>query len=208
MSKRAVFAALLAIIFAAPSTAQERLGDPKLIQSSAERQLPRIVDGFLIGSAHWSDANARLALMEALTQWLSSECDLPSTPDLPRVLLVAPRQISAIRYGRLLSSASQANASAGDEADDRTVAIYVDSERTIYLPDNFTGSTPADLSILVHEVVHHMQNIAGLRYDCPRAREKPAYLAQERWLAQFGQDLWGQFQIDPLTLLVNSACIS
>lgn len=207
MSKRFSVGLLLAILLVAPAIAQERLGDADLIRSSAERQLPSIATDFVKGSAQWSDADAKLALMRALSQWLSSNFDLPSTPELPRISLVAPTRISAIRYGRLLSSAARDNASTGDEAGDRTVAIYVDSEQTIYLPDNFTGSTPAELSILVHEFVHHMQNLARLRYDCPQAREKPAYLAQEKWLDQFGQDLWSQFQVDPLTLLVNSGCI-
>ena len=59
----------------------------------------------------------------------------------------------------------------------------------------------------MHEMVHHMQNMAGLHYDCPQAREKTAYLAQERWLEQFGSDLSGEFQIDPFTVFVRSACI-
>ena len=109
--------------------------------------------------------------------------------------------------GRLLSLASRDNVSAGDAATDRTVAIYVDSEQTIYLPDNFTARTPVELSVLVHELVHHMQNLAKLRFDCPQAREKIAYLAQQRWLVQFGQDLSDQFQVDPFTVFVKSACI-
>jgi hypothetical protein len=202
-----IAAALLAILFVGPATAQVRLGDAKPIQSSAERQLPGIASDFLKRSADWSDSDAKLALLRALSQWLSSNFDLPSTPELPRVSLVAPLRISAIRYGQLSGSAARHNAPVGDGAADRTVAIYVDSERTIYLPDNFTGSTPAELSVLLHEIVHHIQNLARLRYDCPQAREKTAYLAQERWLNQFDQDLSSEFQIDPFTILVNTGCI-
>jgi hypothetical protein len=41
-----------------------------------------------------------------------------------------------------------------------TVAIYVDPERTIYLSNEWTGSGIAYLSVLVHEMVHHLQNLA------------------------------------------------
>jgi hypothetical protein len=82
----------------------------------------------------------------------------------------------------------------------------VDGERTIYLPSDFTGRTAEDLSVLVHELVHHIQNAAGLRHECPQAREKDAYLAQEQWLAQFKKSLASEFGIDPFTVLVNGLC--
>jgi hypothetical protein len=58
----------------------------------------------------------------------------------------------------------------------------------------------------VHEMVHHLQNVGGLKYPCPDAREKPAYLAQDRWLRRFGLDLETAFGIDLFTVLVRSAC--
>src|SRR5260221_11569978 len=30
------------------------------------------------------------------------------------------------------------------------------------------GRTPAELSILVHEMVHHFQNVLGLKHECPQ----------------------------------------
>jgi predicted metalloprotease len=87
------------------------------------------------------------------------------------------------------------------------VAIYNDITKTIFLPDAWTGTTAAEVSVLVHEMVHHLQNLAGLKYDCPAAREKPAYLAQDKWLQLYGLDLETEFQIDKFTLVVSSACM-
>lgn len=87
------------------------------------------------------------------------------------------------------------------------VAVYGDLERTIYLPEGWTGETPAELSILVHELVHHIQHVGGLTYACHAAQEKVAYAAQDRWLQLFGRDLASDFGIDPFTLLVNTICI-
>jgi hypothetical protein len=87
------------------------------------------------------------------------------------------------------------------------VAIYNDMTKTIFLSDTWTGTTPAELSVLLHEMVHHLQNLAGLTYDCPAAREKPAYLAQDRWLQRHGLDLEKEFEIDKFTLVVSSACL-
>jgi hypothetical protein len=40
------------------------------------------------------------------------------------------------------------------------VAVYDDLTKTIFLPHSWKGETPADLSVLVHEMVHHLQNNA------------------------------------------------
>ena len=38
-------------------------------------------------------------------------------------------------------------------------------------------------------------------------REKPAYLAQDKWLAQFGLSLEKEVEVDMFTVVVSSACI-
>lgn len=70
-----------------------------------------------------------------------------------------------------------------------------------------TGSTPAESSVLVHELVHHLQKVAGLLYDCAEVREKLAYQAQARWLEHFGTSLAEAFQLDPMTVLVRTNCM-
>jgi hypothetical protein len=87
------------------------------------------------------------------------------------------------------------------------VAVYDDLTKTIFLPDTWKGDTPADLSVLVHEMVHHLQNNAHKKYDCAGAREGLAYAAQDKWLKLFGRDLSSEFQIDAFTLKVSTACI-
>jgi hypothetical protein len=62
------------------------------------------------------------------------------------------------------------------------------------------------LSVLVHEIVHYLQDVAQLRYSCPQEREALAYEAQERWLGLFGTSLEAEFDIDRLTLLVTTRC--
>ena len=79
-------------------------------------------------------------------------------------------------------------------------------KRAIILTDNWRGRSPAEISILVHEMVHHIQNKAGLTYDCPQARETLAYAAQDLWLSYFGNNLEQEFSIDPLVLKVTTTC--
>ena len=69
------------------------------------------------------------------------------------------------------------------------------------------GESPADQSIFVHEMVHHLQNLAGVKFECPAAREKAAYLAQDKWLARFGKSLENEFDVDMFTVVISSACM-
>ena len=144
-------------------------------------------------------------LLAAIETWLSIEFDLPIPGNHPRIELVPPAEIAALRYRGRFPNAGTERASSGHSASD-IVAVYSDSARTIYLAENWTGGTPAELSVLVHEMVHHLQNLAGLKYECPQAREKLAYLAQERWLALFGRDLAQDFELDGFSLLAKTKC--
>ena len=149
------------------------------------------------------------ALLTAIALWLSANFNLPPLSEPPKIELVSPARIMAIRHQafnveRRHDIAAMAMPPVSDSCD--TVAVYDDSNRTIYLPLTWTGGTAADLSMLVHEMVHHLQNIGGIRYECPAAREELAYRAQDQWLRLFGQSLEHTFGIDKFTLKVSTSC--
>jgi len=89
----------------------------------------------------------------------------------------------------------------------QVISLYNVPMKTIYLLPGWTGRTPAELSMLVHELVHHLQNVGHIAYACPQERETLAYEAQEKWLSLFGRDLLRDFKIDPFTLLMNTKCL-
>lgn len=147
------------------------------------------------------------ALLTAIALWLSANFNLPPLSEQPNVELVSQVRIMAIRHQAFNIEKRQDVAAMPPVSDPRaTVAIYDDSNRTIYLPLTWTGSTAAELSMLVHEMVHHLQNLGGIKYECPAAREQLAYLAQDKWLGLFGQDLEQAFEIDKFTLKVSTSC--
>jgi hypothetical protein len=150
-------------------------------------------------------------LVTMIVLWLSTNFDLVATNQHPTVKIVPPTEIVYLRYGArtpekqrevLALSRNAGSAEKGREA----VAVYDDAARTIMLPEGWSGSTPAELSVLVHEIVHHLQKVEGLKYECPAAREALAYAAQERWLSLFGRSLLSEFDIDPFTLKVSTSC--
>jgi hypothetical protein len=86
------------------------------------------------------------------------------------------------------------------------VAVYDARRNRILLPHGWNGQSPAELSVVVHEMVHHLQNKAGTKFACPAEREEMAYAAQEKWLGLFGTNLEREFEIDTFTLKMSTTC--
>ncbi|HVL55649.1 MAG TPA: DUF6647 family protein [Burkholderiaceae bacterium] len=151
------------------------------------------------------------ALLTLIATWLSIQFGLPATAELPQVERASAAQMAAVRHHRVaqLQPAHAPGSAAGVDphaAGEGVFAMYDDATRTIYLDPDWTGTSPAETSLLVHEMVHHLQNVAGLKFNCAGEREKDAYRAQRAWLELFGRTLEGEFGIDPMTLLVRTNC--
>jgi hypothetical protein len=152
-------------------------------------------------------------LLTVIVTWLSINFGLPAIYEHPHVEFVSAARIAEVRHSRLKASqpdditGAEAERSAPPEFAHDVHAFYDDPSQTIYLPKGWSGATPAGVSVLVHELVHHLQNVAGLKYDCSEAREKPAYGAQSRWLELFGMELADEFEIDAMTILVRTNCM-
>jgi hypothetical protein len=150
-------------------------------------------------------------LLASIVSWLSANFELPVTEDLPQIRFVPPAVLLAIRCGAS-DREPPADMERGcgqallPESAQDVVALYEDTSRTIYLQEGWTGASPAEFSVLVHEMVHHLQNLGGMVYECADARERPAFIAQGRWLELFGRTLESEFSMDPMTLLLRTTC--
>lgn len=139
-------------------------------------------------------------LIALLVAWLAAGFGLPADAPPPGVAQVPPETMLERRI-------EAAGAGAAGAAADSLHAVYDDRSRTILLPERWDAGSPAETSILVHELVHHLQNAAGLAYPCAAARERLAYEAQERWLGLFGLTLADSFGIDRMTLRLRTRCM-
>ena len=203
------FAIVLSVITLSMSSA---FADEKQ-DTVVNRALQQAVDDhtifaeFLLGAASAREMSARRALLVRIDEWLTSNFELPRAAEYPKVEYASASKLVALRYNGLAVAPSDVTGSIQRAAiEQATVAVYVDGEKTIYLPNEWSGRSPAELSVLVHEMVHHMQNLSGIRYECPRQREKLAYAAQDKFLQLFGRDLEGEFEVNPFTVLVRSTC--
>ena len=147
-----------------------------------------------------------------IVTWLSVNLGLPAIYEHPRIEFVSQAEMQALpaaeHYPRgRADSASRTHYNRSYRAGSNIQALYDDRTRTIYLSSDWEGATPAELSILVHEMVHHLQNAGGLKYECAQAREKPAYRAQDKWLALSGRNLLEEFKLDAMTMLVRTNCM-
>ena len=181
-----------------PALSVERSGPPGVAGSSPPELADRV---FTVAAGNEAKVPQRQLLI-AIGHWLTAAYGLPSLQNAPKLVLATPHELVARRYPMLLS----VDAKAGTKPLPDLVAVYGDRERTIYVTAAWSGSEPVAVSVLVHEMVHHMQNEAGMRFACPEEREKQAFAAQADWLAMFGTDLETELAIDPLTLLVRTSC--
>ncbi|WP_232816716.1 DUF6647 family protein [Paracoccus zhejiangensis] len=135
------------------------------------------------------------SLLEVIELWLVSNFDLVPAENAPELRAMTAADLVALRHG------PNSSVSPGD-----VVAAYDHRSRTIYLTDGWRGQDAAELSVMVHEMVHHLQASAGMRFSCPAERERLAYEAQDAWLQLFGQNLTSALNIDPAALLVSTVC--
>lgn len=155
-------------------------------------------------------AHPSQTVLKEIVIWLSTNFDLPRIFMHPNVEIVSRVEIAALRYNGFVWVAPRDIVTEGERGPPDTsgvAAVYDDKMKTIYLPEGWTGVTPAERSILVHAMVHHLQNLGNLKYECPPAREQLAYAAQDKWLGLSGLNLIDEFGLDPFILAVGTRCI-
>jgi hypothetical protein len=189
--------------------AQEQLAKERAQETAAERQQPGLPLQSIPKSAQVNEVRATPASLNELAGWLAANYDLPYSAEPLRLERVSPPRLYQLRHRAFLSSQTASdNATSQPGYQREVVAAYDDKNRIVYLPENWTGETIAEQSLLVHEMVHHLQNVAGQKFTCAAEREKTAYLAQDKWLRQHGLDLEKAFNVDMFTVVVMSACMN
>lgn len=86
-------------------------------------------------------------------------------------------------------------------------AFYSEKDHTIYLPDSWNPNALRDRSILLHELVHHLQYLNHVKVTCESEYEFQAFKLEAAWLDEQGVeyplDLMG---VDLRYVLMLSHC--
>ncbi len=86
-------------------------------------------------------------------------------------------------------------------------ALYSQPAGTVYLRKNWDASNLRDQSELLHELIHHFQNVHNLKYGCGAEREKLAYDLQIKWLREQGvADPYEYLEINAFFVVMASVC--
>jgi hypothetical protein len=207
MLRYTLLCAALSVSAASPAVANE---EKKISETypSARQSVPAVdpfeIDGtYAGGDPHASvfDASPLISVIA----WASNVANLPATKELPAVRTIAVG--TTVILQSMLPDESEEIATSYKWTQNDFTALYDDGSRTIYLPDQWTGTTAAEMSMLAHATVQHLQNVAGVTYACPQLRNAVAYDVQARWLGLFDRTMADEFGIDPDILTVSNQCI-
>ncbi len=149
-------------------------------------------------------------LVTLIMSWLAINFGVSVPNELPGMQFKPPIELGFLYYGASTPEAQSKvrKALAGVAVGKRQAAASLCDtvHHTILLPEGWSVRKPSDVSLVVHELVHHLQTTSGLRYPCSEEREILAYAAQEKWLGEYGTSLEREFGIDAMTLFVRTHC--
>ncbi len=132
------------------------------------------------------------ALSEHMIEWIASNTELLSY-ERPDIRFATGEWMAA----RL----NQKNMVAPPEA------LYGMGTHTLYLSNQWSPTDLRDQSILLHELVHHLQLMNETHVACPAQYNGLAYQVQIAWLREAGESAPFEFLgIGPIDIFVQSLC--
>ncbi|HEX6319095.1 MAG TPA: DUF6647 family protein [Burkholderiales bacterium] len=139
-------------------------------------------------------ARGMSGLVLTLLAWITVEMGVGMPPS-PDVVVVPEEQMSERAYGREW------------RLSDDVPAAYDRATRTVYLRNDWNPVDLRSRARLLHELVHHVQNVNGVPYDCPASREPEAYNLALQWLEEEGAaDPYATLGIDEFSIWILSRC--
>ncbi|MBE9640984.1 DUF6647 family protein [Salipiger mangrovisoli] len=136
----------------------------------------------------WRHSATISVLVETLETWLDARAPWPRKASEPEVRLISQSSADARSSPRFAGTGP-------------TRGLYDAETDTIYLVRPWDRRDPVDVSILLHEIVHHRQDGAQ-HWVCPEAQELSAYRLQDAWLAELGL----QADVNWIAIVLASGC--
>ena len=128
------------------------------------------------------------ALVDTLDDWLDVNSDWQRRKTSPRIRVVS-EWVAAERQGT--TSSFQRG---------RLRGLYDPKRLEILLVQPWNARSAQDVSVLLHELVHHRQSTH--HWYCPAAQELPAYRLQDAWLAERGLDA----EVNWVAVVLDAGC--
>ena len=133
-------------------------------------------------------------LIAFLLLWIGAETDYNVNVPHPNIIQMNQVEMDAMFYGK-------ENRSAG-----KLHAFYDPRENTIYLNEDFDIHNAFDKGVLLHELLHYVQdmnNVVGDKFESWRQTELEVYKLQEKYLLEVHGV---KFEYDELFVKLQSVC--
>ena len=130
-------------------------------------------------------------ILTALMIWLGANTPFDTNHDIPNVLFLSQTQMEQMYYK-------------GESKIPNTLRGLYDTESdTIILPDTWDRRKAWDMGVLLHEMVHYLQDQNNYQFSCTSEMERDAWPIQQRYLKERHDYAW---DYDGLWYAVISTC--
>ena len=131
-------------------------------------------------------------ILTALMIWLGANTTLDTNHDIPKVLFLPQAEMEALYYPE-----NQ------EKFPNKLHGLYDQESDTIILPDDWDRRDAWDMGVLVHEMVHYLQDVNNVKFNCTAEMEKDAWPIQQKYLKDRHDYDW---EYDGLWFMVISTC--
>jgi hypothetical protein len=130
-------------------------------------------------------------IIMALLIWIGANTDYNTDIPDPVVLFLTQDKMEKVYYG-------------GETHSGTTLHGFYDTKlNLIVMPDTWDRNDPWNISILLHELIHYVQDMNEIEYRCMAEMEKDAWPLQKKYLKEEHNFDW---EYDKLWHLLISAC--
>ena len=132
----------------------------------------------MTGDTHFKYLLIMKEIITALMIWLGANSDFNVNMDIPTVIFLPQDQMEQQYYG-------------GKKHSDINLHAFYDTENDIIvLPDTWDRREPWDLSVLLHEIIHYVQDQNEVRFNCVQEMEVKTWPLQQKYLQQVHDVDW------------------
>ena len=111
-------------------------------------------------------------ILTALMIWIGANSNLDTNHDIPVVLFLTQEQMEHMYYGE------------HEHEKDSLHGLYDTDDNVIILPDTWDRRKPWDLGVLLHEMVHYLQDQNDIKFACMANMERDAWPLQQKYLSE------------------------
>ena len=131
-------------------------------------------------------------ILIALMIWIGANTDYNTDVPLPVVEFKTQVEMEGLYYGERKRE--------GD-----LYGFYNLKKNIIILPDTWDSARPFDLGLLVHEMIHYLQDVNEIQFQCVAEMEADAWPLQKQYLENVHDFHW---EYNGLWHLMISQCLT